>query len=838
MVNDMKKKRNIRGFTMAELLIVVAVITVLSGVGFVAVQSHRKALEQSEANTIAKEIFFAAQNHLTMAESEGYLADSVGSSFYGTSTSRLDRDDTKAKDIYYFSVSGSSAFGGNTVLDLMLPFGSIDDTIRLSGNYVIRYQANPARVLDVWYGKSGKVTLPAIGELVGITTGRNGIGYYGGDAALESGVTLDVPSIEVQNAERLIVTVKGTEGYSAIVDSEGQAVSLKLLITGETSKAMAAIPILQNANNRVATENGSIVVTLDDITKPYVEMYNDGYHFADIAKGPGASGSQIIVEAGENGTFIPGENIKVQAVAFSTRILASIAYSNEVTTNSLFADIEDASTAGITGVTSGKVAMISNIRQLENLDSKISKVNTIGTTGSNPFIITGAKQIEDLCWADSQTNSKAFTQAITTAGVYQIKKEGETEVGTAPGCYLPVNIGYALVYDGAYTEGTGNTPVKKCHSITGVKVAGSKNANSGADTPFSGDGGLFGTVTGALTVQNLELIDFSINCTGNAGALAGTFGTEDVATKAINVLARNSTADATATDISGTGDAGGLIGKMLVASDGGVERCAAALVVSSTNGNAGGLIGASNGGSMKASYSGGHAVEKKQGQTVVGVGYDSDAFNVTGKTCAGGLIGNAGGTHIESSYSTCSASGSVAGGLVGEAEGNITGCYCTGLVEGSSKAGAFAGIKSKGSVNSCSYFEIINPKETTLSGTTYKYLLPVDGSASVTGITAFDADAATFDTFCFTPQASDTWINPEPYDTELSALYKIKPNSGDATSYYPLKTVKQLGAENIVETATATTPADFVATHYGDWPAPEILVVNTKSGSQNQNTNP
>ena len=39
------------------------------------------------------------------------------------------------------------------------------------------------------------------------------------------------------------------------------------------------------------------------------------------------------------------------------------------------------------------------------------------------------------------------------------------------------------------------------------------------------------------------------------------------------------------------------------------------------------------------------------------------------------------------------------------------------------------------------------------------------------------------------------------------------------------------GAAPVETTApvTTTTPADFVATHYGDWPAPEIFVQNTKN---------
>ena len=836
----MKKKRNIRGFTMAELLIVVAVITVLSGVGFIALKTHQDKMAKLEANTIAKEIFFAAQNHLTMAESEGYLADSVGSSFYGTSTSRLDRDDTKAKDIYYFSVSGSSAFGGNTVLDLMLPFGSIDDTIRLSGNYVIRYQANPARVLDVWYGKSGKVTLPAIGELVGITTGRNGIGYYGGDAALEGGVTLNAPTITVNNAERLTVTVDLTNVKTGVTDQtflgDTEALTVKLVITGKSSGAMAAIPMAYSQRAAKPDTNKEIYeVVLDDITKAYAN--NDGGHFAEIKTNAPATGTKIDVI----GEFTPGENIVVQAVAFSTKYLTSIAYSNEVTTNSLFADYDE----------TNHVAKVSCFRHLENLDPLISGLNA-GTLG-----LTKAEQIANLVW--DGTDANAFTTKIQTAKptvysstnpvkVYKIPVSGaETaDQGTAPGCYLPVNIDYALVYDGAYTEGTGNTAVKKCHSITGVKVAGAKNTDSGADTPFSGDGGLFGTVTGALTVKNLELIDFSINCTGNAGALAGELGKDQGPVILItNVLAHNSKTGTT-TIASSSGSAGGLIGSMTGAT---VQKCAAAMVVSSISGNAGGLIGESHGTStVTASYSGGRTKAKKESNDTTASGYKdtNPAYNVTGGAGAGGLIGDQGQTTIDYCYSTCSVSGTTAGGLVGKTGGTINHSYCTGLVNGTNK-GAFAGQKptiEAGNDAVCWYFQIINKPENATD-----YLPPAPNCASgdesdpaqgsgvekIAKLKRLDADAKSYNDFCGAPA---NWKEAHPTEASgLTVLYPATDSDDEEVAKYNLKTVKQLGAD-VVETATATTPADFVATHYGDWPAPEILVVNTKSGSQNQNTNP
>jgi hypothetical protein len=46
---------------------------------------------------------------------------------------------------------------------------------------------------------------------------------------------------------------------------------------------------------------------------------------------------------------------------------------------------------------------------------------------------------------------------------------------------------------------------------------------------------------------------------------------------------------------------------------------------------------------------------------------------------------------------------------------------------------------------------------------------------------------------------------------------------------YNLQTVAQLDTDKTLGVVEATIPADFVATHYGDWPAPEIFVVNTKT---------
>ena len=72
-VKRMRKKLNRYGFSMAELLMVVAILVALFGVAFVAVQNHQRSMTRLEFDGIAKEIYVAAQNHLTMAEGQGFF---------------------------------------------------------------------------------------------------------------------------------------------------------------------------------------------------------------------------------------------------------------------------------------------------------------------------------------------------------------------------------------------------------------------------------------------------------------------------------------------------------------------------------------------------------------------------------------------------------------------------------------------------------------------------------------------------------------------------------------------------------------------------------------------
>ena len=700
----MLKARNKKGFTLAETLIVVAIIAVLAAIAFIGIITHMRNMTKLEYDKYAKEIFIAAQNHLSMAHRQGY----PGCDYFG-----VPEGEDGEEGVYYLVVSKDS-FTEGSVLNLMLPFGSIDNTVRMGGQYIIRYHKDSGTVLDVFYWDTdGRYPLKYVSayyrdlmsyktnneEMKKFKDGNSVVGWYGGAEGIGSlihGEELKDPDIRVVNAEKLYVIVTDYNDESA----RDSGYTLKLIIQGETSKNSVEVT-LPGQSATVHT------VLLDDITA-------EGQHFSDKY----------------GVTLIPGENLKIKAVASYAEKLSNIAQSAEETTNSLFGNDTD---------TVNGDAEISNIRHLENLYNAISGVNT-----SPGLTISAARQTANLSWPDFCT---AVGKTESEIAVYM--SDGVDKTGT----FVPVKPISGFTYDGGR------------FSISGTRVS------------VSDDAGIFGKLTGG-EVKNLKLENCTVSGT-NAGALAGS----TVGTNVTNVLACN-TPDfdqAERATIRATVDAGGLIGS---ATDGEIRNSAAALLVSG-GGNVGGLIGSVSAATVSGCYSGGH--------TVSGA-YSKTAYNVTGAT-AGGLIGSAGNAGIEYSYSTCSVSGTTAGGFVGRASGgSITNCYSTGLVAGTTR-GAFAG-SSTGTVSGCYYYKIVNeiPKDGDKGETGYEYL-----AGGVSGATAFDESISTFNAF-----ANDKRADAKPYDNALGNYYKNK---------YPLRTY-------------AESRGDFVAAHYGDWPAPETWVIN------------
>jgi hypothetical protein len=82
-----------------------------------------------------------------------------------------------------------------------------------------------------------------------------------------------------------------------------------------------------------------------------------------------------------------------------------------------------------------------------------------------------------------------------------------------------------------------------------------------------------------------------------------------------------------------------------------------------------------------------------------------------------------------------------------------------------------------------------------------------------------DLDAETYNTFV---GSQSSWNSARAYDSVLVKYYSGR---------YTMRTVDELIDSTVPPTGSGYENWNqlFVTTHYGDWPAPEIFVVNTTS---------
>lgn len=606
------KKNNKKGFTLAELLIVIAIIIILSGLGFIAVTRYLRVLRHLEYDNVAKEMFITAQNHLSMAKNEGYLETNEEGFGHKEGSS----------DIYYFVVNNSSLDqldANNSALKVILPFASIDETIRSHGSYIIRYQKSSGKILDVFYSKesdsrfgasfvyddgvSGKEVSYSQAMDTKDSDGSNKatrrdytngqiIGWYGGEVENDIGtVTVTTPNITISNGDVLKVSLTN------INRTDGE--TIRLVIKGVDSNANAYIDY-----DGAGTTAEYI---LDDITTESNKFYNIGNRFT--------------MKTGSS--FIPGENLNIQVVAFSTDSFSNVAFSEEKICNSLFEDGSDVS----------KV-LVSNFRHLENLDATISKYNP-GTEEVD------AKQLTDLSWGK--------TESLFKDGSYS---------------YIPISVAYTLNFDGDN------------HNIANMNISEiSKTGNYI---------GLFGQVTGG-SIKNVRLVDIDVSPTLDviAGGLVGETNATEISNAIVYLLNDGYNTDsingatvggligkmisgsvvdsAAAIKVNGSIVAGGLIGESVNGSvansySGGHTYGGKYTINTMDNvyaPTAGGLIGKANGTSINGTYS-----------TCSVRSYGS-------ANTAGGLVGDLKGT-IKNSYALGKVTGTTAGSLVGTADSSST----------------------------------------------------------------------------------------------------------------------------------------------------------------------
>lgn len=822
-----------------EAVVVVALLGIVGALVVGQVIGLMKAAYHREVEEIAKELYVAAEHHLSVASSNHKL-ESIPEAKRGTPDLRA-KEVEGLEGVYYYVVgSGTADYAylsdAQSVLYAMLPPMSIDETIRAGGSYVLRYQYldGDATLLDVFYaspeGRNGRWGYSFTAEPNGgaepigdyaklvyspsyigaakydsranYENTDSCIGWYDGGDGNNSTARLR-PRISVENAERLTVSIDNWRSFLGPTGALPSDYSIYLDITGVSSEAEAHIltkggdgphdglgfDLLVRAH-RTGANYTTYSFDIDSIVKEEGDASNS--HFLNL--------KNRLNDGSITGQFIPGEDLKIQVRLVRKDPNATNGEipteSAVVTRNSLFASLEETAEGS-----KHYIAKIANARHLENISNSISGLAALSVGTNAEFGIESFKQTKDISWTefrkrvvglrtDSEDNAKSRAIEVTGSSgtAYAAGEAGARSY--EPGSFIPIDPSKAIVYDGGSNH------------ITDVIVASNKGENTG----------VFGTLQSGSEVSHLELVDFDIaTSAGNAGALVGT--AQGVTIK--NVLVRNTpaadAAGANATDaqktaaaeaeakleIRGSATVGGLVG---TASDNTViENCAAAVYVKSTADAAGGLVGSISGGSITNSYAGGHTsggmYVDSTGEATIG------RYNVQAGGAAGGLVGTTNGTSITASYATASANGGKAGGLVGSLSGGIVDkCYAAGLVKGATDAdmGTFAGSLSSTDIKATNYvLDIVNNPTGDSSS------IHCVGSSSDYDktIIAIDKDVETYNAFV---QANAT---AQPYDAALPSVFTLTTVTGLSD--------------------TDTVPW-FIGTHVGDWPTPETLVVNVR----------
>ena len=847
-----------KGFSLPELLMVVTLMGILAVITTMGIIVFAKDLKLMEMDGTAKQIFVAAQNHLTRMEASGLLAGyeedagqpgeagDAGKAALGTAM--IDVSDKPGDfdgafgglDWTIATTDGSHAFyrvGHNSgtsssdnledsILEDMLPFGAIDDTVRSGGSYYIEYDLKTAQVYAVFYTDSAdgltelevktlsngggrfddNTGMEARKSLLNTADGgRKTVGYYGGAAAqnLES-VELIEPKIIVENGEKLQIKIKDFNYF--VGDGFGNNIESRLEVTvtgvdsgksktfnmaiGNTPNSDGFYPYSTEANNTwlwkavnipaitaggvTVPEHMQYTLTLDDISKTGTTNASgiyEGTHFADIFP-----------------EMIPGENIRIEAKITSNNVLCS-AVTAQAMTNSLFADANHIMAADKVTDTGKLAVKVSAVRHLENLNPWLSdvsdKVETVDVA-------------DNISWND-YVNANKSSDGKTYVYAY---KKGTDSVGQecSEDSFYPIENLKLKTF-------RGNRFVISDFVIDKSNIKARDGLEATGLFSRIGQAGLGQT---SIIIDGVTLQNFDVKGNGctYAGALVGLINSGCTDAQINGVLVMKGTNSGDKSIVTGAKNCGGIIGYSNVNGSGTgdglkVTNCAVVGTLVGINGSstadyAGGVIGLLGGryANIRNSYASGMT---SGGKYLT----NSEDCNVRATGYAGGLIGyiyspsewSEGKYHsVMDSFSTCSVAGNEGGGgLVGSDMNTTTDykrCYSAGpVVKVKSSGGFYGGFAGR-------------IDATTLDDCSYnKNFYTPDDNMQATG------------------QGDNPKISGKTtLEMQISGKCKTQVYDNTLTGTYPYRPVNTTG---IVMTDASGSHFKYTGMYYGDWEEPE-----------------
>ncbi len=548
-MNSIRAKRNHRGFSLAELLAVIAIMGIMVALIVPTVIQYRRTLRQKELDAKAEIIYTAVQNQLLKLRADG----NSGSYHYADGSPhklakerirdirdavpQYNSDGEPVERNLYYMLSGAT----DSVADAVMTAETVDAAL-LGSHWVIEFDPEACNVYAVFYSEDVDVSQMYLADWTGCNqlrawdqrANKAQVGYYGGDvSAVTSGVagkTLQ-PYMEVTNGEKLSVTLR--------CDSfDDDSLQFKLTLKDAAGHERTEIYTYPASLERYGARFYKTVY-LDDLSA-------DDKRFGALY-GPGS-------DPDPNKCLTPGSSLTLTLQVVSTEYPLDNPEPVVCQTNSLFADDS-----------TGTKALVRCARHLQNLDA------SSGVSG-----ITAAEQTLDINFANDPDAEKKNDWY----DYYHTQFFHGTANGTAK--FQPIVPAKAATYRLESYDGGG-------HQIAGLNVY-----ESGVAV------GLFADA-GGMTVKDVTLIDAQVSG-GNAGALAGVVSGDCTIKDCRVYLNTDSLSGKTYQNawISGA-NAGGLVG---VAQSGtlSIESSFASTVIAGTA-RAGGLVGSVGGGTVQAENS-------------------------------------------------------------------------------------------------------------------------------------------------------------------------------------------------------------------------------------------
>lgn len=523
------------GFTLVELLAVVAILLLVGLIAVFSLNKLRRTLRQHELDARAQIIYVAAQNRLAELRAAGQEALCInGFDKSDSIVHKMEYDprhmDESAKntDFYYLLVNDTSD-KSQTAATALLPSSAVDQEL-WNGYWCIEFAPETGSIYAVFYSEA---TLPDHDDLNASYRNFNyrlktaSVGYYGGDIAQTQDISKFNPSITIENAEKLIVTFYCNNPVS-------EKMTFKIDISDKSG--------------------GTFTRTITNFAQ--LDKYNYKYQWIldslAAEKGIGDAGAARFA-AQTNYQVSRGTPITITLTVSSANPSVDTV-STSRTTNGLFDDRADLSYGENT-------ALVSCGRHLANLDSS-SRVSST---------ITSAVQISDISFSDDPADPSDWYSLYTAKDVN----------------FNPISNNHLTSYVGSSSIGD----ITARHTINGLTV--SSNSPAGLFSNFSGNisnvtlvnaniisntsaaGALVGRATGSLKLANCRVYLADSDLSGmkaasadkipsritgtHAGSLVGVYENSSTGSAQANgtLIIENSFA---ATTINSTTAAGGLVG--------------------------------------------------------------------------------------------------------------------------------------------------------------------------------------------------------------------------------------------------------------------------------------